>query len=82
MLALDQFKKSMKVDKIQFLKSPKTGREFATINTLSDNGVIVKSDIIKSKTYDPAKPKMVAFVAEKNIYVLCNPGVAVLGTEE
>ncbi len=66
MKTIAQFKQENNITKIQFNKSVKTGRMFATVGALA--GIVASN-------FDAAKPAYVIHNAEKNIHVVCNSGV-------
>lgn len=74
METLSQFKKSMNVvGSIDFMKAS-TGRQIATVSTLSNNGQRVKATIIKAKNYDIKNPNKFVVELEDSpmVFVLCN----------
>jgi len=72
MTTLEQFKAEFGIVRLEFQRSVKTKRQFTTVSQLSANGIRVKTDVIVAKTIDPKLPKYVAYVEEKNLYVVCN----------
>lgn len=77
MKPLTQFKQELGIAQINFSKSVKTGRQFATVSKLTDNGVKVDYNIVVSKSFDKAKPAYVTYVSEfegvkRDLHVICN----------
>ncbi len=66
MKTLEQFKQENNVTKIQFNKSVKTGRMFATVGALA---------VIVASNFNSSKPAYVIHNAEKGVHVVCNSGV-------
>jgi len=66
MKTLAEFKRLLGVEVINFNKSAKTQREFATIGT---------TNIIIASNFDETKPAFVIFNKEKGVEVVCNSGV-------
>ena len=72
MKTLSQFKTDNGIDKIQFNKSVRTGRMFATVGALA---------IIIASNFDAKKPAFVFHNTEKNVHVVCNSEGVVAGLE-
>ena len=68
-----QFKQSLGIQTVDFYKSS-TGRQVATVSTLSNMGQRVKTTIIKAKNYDIKNPNkfIIPLDGTQDVFILCN----------
>lgn len=68
MKPINQFKQELGVETLQFNKSIKNGRQFATFK----DKLGVEQSVIIATNLDKAKPIYASFNADKGVFVLCN----------